>query len=103
MTENRPYYKTRLRARGQVTLPPEIRDRLGIHDGDDVVFYVAESGQIVVEPVRAIDPEQAWFWTERWQKMEREAQADIDAGRVHTYDSVEEAIAALEKRADAEN
>jgi AbrB family looped-hinge helix DNA binding protein len=103
MSENRPYYKTRLRARGQITLPPEIRDRLGIRDGDDVAFYVAGSGQIVVEPVRAIDPEQAWFWTERWQKMEREVQADIDAGRVHTYDSMEELIAALEKRADAES
>jgi AbrB family looped-hinge helix DNA binding protein len=103
MTENRPYYKTRLRARGQITLPPEIRDRLGIRDGDDVAFYVAGSGQIVVEPVRTIDPEQAWFWTERWQKMEREVQADIDAGRVYTYASMEEAIAALEKRADAES
>jgi AbrB family looped-hinge helix DNA binding protein len=103
MTENRPYYKTRLRARGQITLPPEIRDRLGIRDGDDVAFYVTGSGQIVVEPLRVIDPEQAWFWTERWQKMEREVQADIDAGRVYTYASMEEAIAALEKRADAES
>ena len=90
MTGNLPYYKTRLRSRGQITLPPEIRDRLGIRDGDDVVFYVAGSGQIVVEPVGVIDPEQAWFWTERWQNMEREVQADIDAGRVKSFDSMDD-------------
>ena len=28
------------------------------------------------------DPDQAWFWTDRWQQLEREAQEDIDAGRV---------------------
>ena len=27
-----------------------------------------------------IPPDQAWFWTERWQRMEQEAQADIEAG-----------------------
>ena len=26
------------------------------------------------------NPDQAWFWSERWQRMEQEAQADIDAG-----------------------
>jgi len=104
MTENRSYYKTRLRARGQITLPPEIRNRLGIRDGDDVAFYVAGSGQIVVEPLRAIDPEQAWFWTERWQKMEREVQADIDGGRVKSFNSMEDFIKYLQvPDEDAEN
>ena len=28
------------------------------------------------------DPDQAWFWTDEWQAKEREAQEDIDAGRV---------------------
>lgn len=37
-----------------------------------------------------IDPEQAWFWTEEWQAREREASADIAAGRVSSYDSIEE-------------
>lgn len=31
-----------------------------------------------------------------WQKMECEAQADIEAGRVHKYDNAEDAIEALE-------
>ncbi|MDP3184252.1 MAG: AbrB/MazE/SpoVT family DNA-binding domain-containing protein [Anaerolineales bacterium] len=103
MSETRPFYKTRLRGRGQMTLPPEIRDRLQVREGDDVMFYVTDKGQIVVEPVRIIDPEQAWFWSERWQKMEREAQEDIDAGRVHRYATIDGAIDALEKRANARN
>jgi hypothetical protein len=37
------------------------------------------------------------YWTRRWQDIEREAQADIDAGRVRRFANVEEAIADLEK------
>ncbi|MCJ7585084.1 MAG: AbrB/MazE/SpoVT family DNA-binding domain-containing protein [Anaerolineales bacterium] len=103
MSEDRPYYKTRLRARGQITVPPEIRKRLGVRDGDDILFYVTEKGQIAVAPAQIIDPEQAWFWTERWQKMERESDEDVKAGRVYAFDNVEDAIAFLDSNADAED
>ena len=46
MSEERPYYKTRLRGRGQITLPPEIRERLGIREGDDLLFYLNEDSII---------------------------------------------------------
>lgn len=36
-----------------------------------------------------IDPEQAWFWTPEWQAKEREADADIAAGRGTFYGSAE--------------
>ena len=43
-----------------------------------------------------IDPKQRWWWTEEWQKGERAAQRDIDAGRVSkVYDDVDEALQAL--------
>jgi AbrB family looped-hinge helix DNA binding protein len=96
MSEKKPYYKTRLRGRGQITLPPEIRKKLKVGEGDDVLFYVNEQGQVVVDQVHIIDPEQAWFWTERWQKMEREVDEDIAAGRVHTFANVDEALAFLD-------
>lgn len=35
------------------------------------------------------DPSQAWFWTERWQAMEREVDEDIAAGRYTTYTSMQ--------------
>ena len=43
-----------------------------------------------------VPADQAWFWTERWQKMERDAQADIDAGRVTRYEDADRAIDVLE-------
>ncbi len=102
MSEKRPIYKTRLRSRGQITLPPAIRKHLGVRDGDDILFYLTENGQVAVAPAQVIDPEQAWFWTEHWQKMEREVDEDIEAGQVYTFEKVEEAIAFLEQAEEAE-
>lgn len=39
--------------------------------------------------------DQAWFWTPEWQAKEREADADLAAGRVKTFKSAAEAIAWL--------
>ena len=38
---------------------------------------------------------QAYYWTPEWQEAEAEADADIKAGRVKSFDSVDEAIAYL--------
>ena len=97
------YFKTRLRPKGQVTLPAEIRELLNLREGDDLAFSLNEQGQVVISHLEVVPPDQVWFWTERWQKMEKEAQADIEAGRIHSYANVEDAIAALEKRANAGN
>jgi predicted transcriptional regulator len=52
-----------------------------------------------VPPAEERDPDQAWFWTPRWQAMEREADADLAAGRVTHFESDEEFLDALRKRA----
>ncbi len=92
MSEQKPYYKTRLRQRGQITLPPEIRERLQINEGDDVLFFVNESGQIVVEQAQVLDPEQSWFWTQKWQRAERKSRADYEKGSYFEFDNAAEAI-----------
>ena len=97
------YFKTRVRPKGQVTLPSEIRNLLGLNEGDDLAFSLNEQGQVIITRLEVIPPDQAWFWTEQWQKVEREAQADIDARRVHRYANIDEAVSALEKRANAGN
>jgi AbrB family looped-hinge helix DNA binding protein len=94
MTRSKTYYKSRVRAKGQITLPNPVRELLNLDEGDGVIFYVRE-GRVVIERERTIDPEQAWFWSERWQQMERAAQSDIDSGRVTQYSSIEEALDAL--------
>jgi len=96
-------YRTRVRSRGQITVPSEVRKALDISDGDDIIFYVDEMGKVCVQRSQIVPPDQAWFWTERWQKMEREAQTDIDAGRVHRFADAEAALAALESLRNADD
>jgi len=44
--------------------------------------------------------EQSWFWTEKWQKGEKEATLDIKAGRVSKgYSSAEEFLKGLKDEA----
>jgi len=50
-------------------------------------------------PKKLVDKSQAYFWTKRWQKGEKEAAEDIKAGRVKTFDSVDELIKDLDKEA----
>ena len=36
--------------------------------------------------------DQAWFWTKEWQAGEREAEADLAAGRYQVFDTMEDLI-----------
>jgi bifunctional DNA-binding transcriptional regulator/antitoxin component of YhaV-PrlF toxin-antitoxin module len=75
--------------RGTITLPKpfrgaslyEVRER--------------EGGRLELIPQHTVDAAQSWFWSERWQAMEREASADIVAGRVRRFDSADDFIAEL--------
>lgn len=40
-----------LTSKGQITIPQEVRQRLGLRQGDQVEF-VAERGQIILKPAR---------------------------------------------------
>ncbi len=103
MNESKPFYKTRLRGRGQITLPPEIRKKLKVGEGDDVLFFVNEKGQIVIDQVRVIDPEQAWFWSEHWQKATKESMDDFENGNFVEFEDMDKAIKYLHEYADAKN
>lgn len=80
--------------RGTVTLPKEVRQKLDEEALFDVVRR--DDGVIELRPRFTIDAEQAWFWTERWQKMEREADEEYAAGNFKTFDTGEEFLAELE-------
>jgi antitoxin MazE len=81
---------------GQITLPAAVREQLGIEEGDIVEIKVEEE-RAVLMPKRLVDKSQAYFWTKRWQKAEKEAAEDIKAGRVKTFVSVDELIKELDK------
>jgi bifunctional DNA-binding transcriptional regulator/antitoxin component of YhaV-PrlF toxin-antitoxin module len=84
----------KLGQRGTITIPKELRENLADHALLDVVRR--EDGVIEIRPQVTIDADQAWFWTERWQQMEREADEDIKAGRVRTFDNVEDFLSWLD-------
>jgi hypothetical protein len=44
---------------------------LEAEEGDDLLFYADEAGRVIVSSAQVIDPEQAWFWSEQWQRMEK--------------------------------
>ena len=86
----------KVREKGQITLPLYMRKKLNIKQSDLVLAKIVDN-TIVLIPQETIDKEQAWFWTTRWQKLEAEAEADIQRGRVKSFDSVEELFDDIEK------
>ena len=87
-----------VRKKAQVTLPLSVRRALNIEEGD-FLDAVVKDGEIVLRVKKLVDKEQAWFWTRRWQEGEREAEADIRAGRVHSFPTFEEGIEFLHEQA----
>jgi AbrB family looped-hinge helix DNA binding protein len=90
--------RTTLRAKGQLTLPEEIRAAARLEEGDLLEAEITEEG-ILLRPQKVIDATQAWFWTPQWQQGEREADADLAAGRAQTFNSGEDFLDALRARA----
>ena len=83
-----------IRQNYQITLPVELRKRLGLKIGD-ILEIAMKGAKLILSPKRAVDIDQAWFWTKEWQAAEREAEADIKAGRVKKAKSVEGLIRSL--------
>ncbi len=87
-----------LRAKGQVTLPEEIRKAARLNEGDLLEAELTDEG-ILLRPQKVVDASQAWFWTPEWQAGEREADTDVAAGRGETFNSGEDLLDALRARA----
>ena len=87
---------TQIRRNFQITLPVIARKRLGLRIGD-IIETIIKEGKIILVPKKTIDAEQSWFWTREWQEAEKEAEADIKAGRVKKFKRVEELIDDLDK------
>ena len=104
-----PRLRTRITRNGQITLPKVVRDEWGLQAGEEVEVEMRPDG-VLLHPhrVRAEpaapkhDPDQAWFWTAAWQEAEREADADIRAGRVRRNEPGERASTALRRPATPE-
>ena len=84
------YMKTHyvtVQSRGTVALPIDLRQRLHLDEpGAQLQIIEQEDGRIELRPVLPIPANQRWFWTDRWQAMEREVDAHVSAGRVTVVD-----------------
>jgi AbrB family looped-hinge helix DNA binding protein len=89
----------RIRGRGQVTLPAEVRAALRVEEGDEVEFTRHEDGTVTVRGLKTIPADQAWFWSPEWQIGEHEADEEIAAGDLsEVYDSADEMFADLDQQ-----
>lgn len=83
---------------GQVRIPKEVMERLGISTGDYLDFEFVDD-RLVVKAKKLIDADQAWFFTKEWQEAEKKAEEDIRGGRVSkVFTTAEEGISYLRKR-----
>lgn len=89
----------KVREKGQITLPLYMRKKLHLEQGDIVLAKIVDN-TVVLIPQETIDKNQTWFWTERWQKQEAEAEADIQKGRVKSFNSVEDLFNEIEETSE---
>jgi AbrB family looped-hinge helix DNA binding protein len=52
-------HRSTLTSKGQVTLPVEVRKRLGLRQGDQIEFDISH-GETVIRPVRRTNPFEKW-------------------------------------------
>ena len=86
-----------LRRNGQITLPSEVRRRMRVSEGDVFVAEVRAPDEIVLRKQSVVDASQAYFWTDEWQRGEREAQEDIRRRRVKRFRSAKALISDLKR------
>lgn len=83
---------------GQLELPEEIRTVLALDlPGTELVMALREDGVVELRRKEEAVPEDGWFWSEEWQRKEREADEDISAGRVTTVEDGDALIAHLKR------
>ena len=75
-----------MKARSVITVPRELREELGIEPGDPLDATV-EHGRLVFTPVAMVP--RTLTLTESGRRKEAEADEDIKAGRVKSFDSLE--------------
>ncbi len=82
--------------RGVISLGLLKEHNIPVDDGD--IFQIQlEGSRVVLVPMKLIPAEQAWFWEEAWQQGEKEADEDIKAGKIKSFQSGDELIEDLDQ------
>jgi antitoxin PrlF len=85
-----------LRERGQLTLPPAVREALDVKTGDEIMFEIVD-GTVVVHAATWVPRSQAWFWTPEWQEGERQAAEQIATGQTTVVKSADDMFGQLDR------
>jgi antitoxin PrlF len=87
--------RTTLRAKGQLTLPDDVRKAAKLEEGDLIEAVVTERGEVILRPLATIDRSQAWFWTPEWQAGEHEATEQARRGEGEVFKTDEDFLDSL--------
>lgn len=86
-----------IRSNGQITLPTSVRRQARLKEGDLLEVILEPDGSVRLVPKVAIDRAQAYFWSQRWQQGEQEAEADLQHGHYQDFDNMDDFIRSLEQ------
>jgi AbrB family looped-hinge helix DNA binding protein len=85
----------KIRKNYQITIPRNLRNKFNLAEGDYVEMET-RNGTIVLKPVKVIQPDQEYFYTNEWQKKEAEVDEEIRRGDVvGPFDNAKDALKAL--------
>ena len=80
----------------QVAIPKKILKKLHLNSNDYMDVYI-EDNKIILEPKIVIPRDQAYFFTEEWQKDEHQAEQDIQSGRLTETADLDELMEEMDK------
>jgi len=77
-----------------ITLLIWLLDRFQVKPGDFVLLEQTRAG-VLMKPAKLVDPSQAYFWAQKWQSGEREAEQDVREARVKRFKKVRDLMKEL--------
>jgi AbrB family looped-hinge helix DNA binding protein len=75
----------------QIVIPEDVRKRIRVEIGDTLEIE-EKDGILIARPVVVIDKSQAYFWTDEWQKGEKDAEGAKKKGDFRDYSDAAEAV-----------
>jgi bifunctional DNA-binding transcriptional regulator/antitoxin component of YhaV-PrlF toxin-antitoxin module len=87
-----------LQSRGLIALPSELRRRMHLDEpGAQVEILERADGVIELRAALPVPADQAWFWTEQWQRREREVDEHVARGEVAVHESTDDFLTHLDE------
>ena len=75
----------------QIVIPEDVRKKIKVEIGDTLEI-MEKDGILIARPVVVVDKSQAYFWTDEWQKGEKEAEDAKKKGEFKDFRSADEAV-----------